>query len=163
MYYLVSTEERNDPVLLFTGNIMLVYTKNELAEQKYYGTNIILLSENLNGQEHSSLGNTFHSYTKMYRSAAQIEYFVINRILNYPLSIEMNTCTSTNNKYYYILNYNRAEEERILYLDLIFGIMKGARIVNEINAERWASLIESSMETINDYQFTLGKNLNISI
>ena len=31
MYYLDSTEERNDPVLLFTGNIMLVYTKNELA------------------------------------------------------------------------------------------------------------------------------------
>ena len=161
MYYLDSTEERNDPVLLFTGNIMLVYTKNELAEQKYHGTKLILLSENLNGQEHSSLGNTFRFHTKMYRSAAQIEYFVSNnpigRTLNYPLSIEMNTCTSTNNKYYYILNYNRAEEERILYLDLIFGTMKGARIVNEINAERWDSLIESSMETINDYQFTLGE------
>ena len=161
MYYLDSTEERNDPVLLFTGNIMLVYTKIALAEQKYHSTKLILLSENLVGQQHSSLGNTFRFHTKMFKTDAQIEYFVsanpVGRTLNYPLSIEMNTCSSTNNKYYYILNYNKAEEERILYLDLIFGIMKGARIANEINAERWDSLLQNSMEAITDYQFTLSQ------
>ena len=161
MYYLDSTEERNDPVLLFTGNIMLVYTNNELAKQKYHSTKLILLSENLNGQEHSSLGNVFRFHTKMFKTDAQIEYFVsanpVGRTLNYPLSIEMNICSSTNNKYYYILNYNQAEDERILYLDLIFGSMKGVRIANEINAERWDSLLKNSMETVNDYQFTLAR------
>ena len=159
MYYLDTSEERNDPILLFTGNIMLVYTKWALAEQKYHATKLILLSENLNGQEHYALGNTFRFHTKMFESSSQIEYFVSNnptgRTLNYPLSIEMNTCTSTNNKYYYILNYNQAEESRLLYLDLVFGKMKRVRIANEINAERWDSLLQNSMVDINDYLFNL--------
>jgi hypothetical protein len=76
----------------------------------------------------------------------------------------MNTCSSTNNKYYYILNYNKAEEERILYLDMVFGSMKRARIANEINAERWDSLIQNSMIEINDYQITLSsKSQHIDI
>ena len=161
MYYLDSTEERNDPMLLFTGNIMLVYTKLTLAQQKYHATKLILLSENLNGQEHSAVGIGFRFHTKMFKSDAQIEYFVsgnpTGRTLNFPLSIEMNTCTSTNNKYYYILNYNQAEEERILYLDSVFGIMKNARIANEINAENWDSLLSTSMTEITDYTFTLSE------
>ena len=111
MYYLDSTEERNGPMLLFTGNIMLVYTKLTLAEQKYHATELFLLSENLNGQEHSVVGIAFLFHRKMFKSDAQIEYFVsctpTGRTLNFPLSIEMNTCTSTNNKYYYILKYNQ--------------------------------------------------------
>jgi hypothetical protein len=160
MYYLDPSEERNDPILLFTGNIMLVYTKLTLAEQKYHATKLILLSENLNGQEHSAVGITFRFHTKMFRSEDQIEYFVSNnagRTLNFPLSIEMNTCTSTNNKYYYILNYNQPEEERILYLDSVFGIIKNARIANEINAERWDSLLTNSMTEITNYTFTLSE------
>ena len=35
IYYLDSTGETNKPIKLFTGNIMLVYTKLTLAEQKY--------------------------------------------------------------------------------------------------------------------------------
>jgi hypothetical protein len=124
MYYIDETEEKNAPLLLFTGNIMLVYTKYNLAVQKYHSSKLILLSENLNGQEHSSLGNTFRFHTKMYKSTDQLEYFVSNnpngRTLNYPLSAEMNICTSSNNKYYYILNYNKPEDRRILYLDLVF-------------------------------------------
>jgi hypothetical protein len=104
----------------------------------------------------------------MYKSDAQIEYFVSNnptgRTLNYPLSLEMNTCSSTNNKYYYILNYNRQEDEKILYLDMIFGSMKRARIANEINAEKWDSLIQNSMVEIKDYQITLtSKSQHIDI
>ena len=168
MYYIDEAEQINAPVLLFSGNIMLVYTKPELAEQKYHGTKLVLLSENISGQEHSSLGNQYRFHTKMFKSDSQIEYFVSNnptgRTLNYPLSLEMNTCSSTNNKYYYILNYNKAEEERILYLDLVFGSMKKARIANEINAEKWDSLIQNSMTDINNYQITLSsKSQHIDI
>ena len=159
MYYLDQTGQTNAPILLFTGNIMLVYTKLALAEQKYHATKLILLSENISGEEHSSLGNNYRFHTKMFRSDAQIEYFVSNnpvgRTLNFPLSVEMNTCTSTNNKYYYILNYNKAEDDRILYLDLLFGSMKRARIVNEINADKWDSLIQNNMVEITDYQINL--------
>ena len=158
MYYIDETGQTNAPILLFTGNIMLVYTKLSLAQQKYHSTKLVLLSENISGQEHSSLGNQFRFHTKMFKTDAQIEYFVSNnptgRTLNYPLSLEMNTCTSTNNKYYYILNYNRAEEERILYLDLVFGSMKNVRIANEITEEKWDYLIPK-MEDIKDYTTTL--------
>ena len=157
MYYL--DDDEYAPVELFTGNIMLVLTKLTLAIQKYHATTLVLLSENLEGQEHSSLGNTFRFHTKMFKSDDQIEYFVSNnpegRTINYPLSVEMNTCTSTNNKYYYILNYNKQEDDRILYLDMLFGSAKKVRIANEINAERWDSLIENSMTEITNYQIEL--------
>ena len=160
MYYIDETGQYNCPVLLFSGNIMLVYTKLTLAEQKYHATKLILLSENINGQEHSSIGIQFRFHTKMFKSDAQIEYFVSNnptgRTLNYPLSLEMNICSATNNKYYYILNYNKAEEERILYLDMIFGSLKRARIANEINEQKWDYLIQRGMEEIYDYQFIIG-------
>ena len=159
MYYLDSTEKTNYPIQLFTGNIMLVYTKLTLAEQKYHSTQLILLSESLSGQEHSSLGNKYRFHTKMFRTDAQIEYFVSNnpsgRTLNTPISLEMNTCSSTNNKYYYILNYNKQEDQRILYLDFVFGSMKRAKIATEINVEKWSELIQTSMEEIKDYTINL--------
>ena len=165
MYYI--SEETNAPLILFTGNIMLVLTKLDLAIQKYHSVKLILLSENLNGQEHSSLGNQFRFHTKMFKTDDQIEYFVSNnptgRTLNYPLSLEVNTCTSTNNKYYYILNYNKAEEERILYLDLLFGSIRNARIASEITEEKWDSLIQT-MSDIKNYTTTLpSKSQHIDI
>ena len=56
-----------------------------------------------------------------------------------------------NNKYYYILNYNMAEEARNLYLDLIYGSMNSARIVTELSEEKWDDLINNKMEEIKDY------------
>ena len=44
MYYIDETEEKNAPLLLFTGNIMLVYTEYNLAVQKYHSSKLILLS-----------------------------------------------------------------------------------------------------------------------
>ena len=156
MYYI---GESHSPIRLFTGNVMLVYTKPSLAQQKYFSTKLILLTEYIRGQEHSDLGNSFRFHTKMFRSTDQIEYFVSNnqqgRTLNFPLSIEMNTCTLLNNKFYYILNYNRAEEARDLYLDLIFGSMNTARIVSELNEEKWDDLIEKQMVEISDYFTTI--------
>ena len=161
MYYLDDTIDRNMPILFFTGGIMLLLTKPELAKQKYHTTKLILLSENLNGQEHSILGNNFRFHTKMFKSSDQIEFFESNnpigRTLNYPLSLEMNTCSGGNDKYIYILNYNRAEDERILYLDLIYGIMKKARVNTRINSNYWDDLINNDMEDIKDNQITLGK------
>ena len=159
MYYLDSNEERNDPILLFTGNIMLVYTQLNLAEQKYHATKLILLSENLNGQEHSAIGNQFRFHTKMFKTTAQIEYFLSEfggRPMDRPFSIEMNTCTSQNNKYYFILNYNIPQEEGILlYLDLVYGSMKNAKTIKEINNEKWDSFINNDLEEITNYTYSL--------
>ena len=163
MYYLDETGESNMPILFFTGNIMLILTKPDLAIQKYHSTKLILLSESLNGQEHSQLGNNFRFHTKMFKSSDQIEYFQSNnptgRTLNYPLSLEINTCSSENNKYYYILNYNRKEDERILYLDLLFGIINKARVIDQVNSYYWNELIKNDMKDINEnMQVTLGEN-----
>ena len=159
MYYLDETGEQNMPILFFTGSIMLLYTKPALAIQKYHTTKLILLSENLSGQEHSILGNSFRFHTKMFRSADQIEYFQSNnpvgRTLNYPLSLEMNTCSPDNDKYYYILNYNRQEDDRILYLDLVFGLMLRARVLRRIKSDKWDSLILNDMTEIQNYQVNI--------
>ena len=162
MYYLDDKDEINMPILLFTGYIMLVYTKPDLADQKYHGKKLILLSQNLNGQKHDDLGNNFRFHTKMFKSTDQIEYFQSNnpvgRTLNYPLSLEMNTCSDTNKKYYYILNYNRAEDKKILYLDLLYGLMRNARAVTKINSNYWNDMISYDMTDIQNMQITLGEN-----
>ena len=158
MFYLDPKGEVNAPIRLFTGNVMLVYTKPQLAKQKYFGTKLILLSEYIRGQEHSSLGNSFRFHTKMFKSTDQIEYFVSNeatgRTTNFPLSLEINTCTNSNNKYYYILNYNMEQETMNLYFELIFGSFKSARIATEINEEKWDTLV-TKMTEIKDYFTTI--------
>ena len=157
MYYI--GDSSNSPIRLFTGNVMLVYTKPSLAQQKYFSTKLILFTEYIRGQEHSGLGNSFRFHTKMFRSTDQIEYYVSNnlqgRTLNFPLSLEMNTCTMLNNKYYYILNYNMEEEPRNLYLDLIYGSMNSARIVTALTEDTWDDLINKQMVEIKDYFATI--------
>ena len=157
MYYI--PEDSNAPIKLFCGNIALVYTKPDLAIQKYHATTLVLISENLEGQEHASIGSSFRFHTKMFKSDAQIEFFVSQnpdgRTINYPLSLEMNICTKDNDKLYYILNYNKPESTRILHLDMIFGSYSQARIAREINAEKWDSLIANSMTNIENYQIEL--------
>ena len=157
MYYI--PEDSNQPIKLFCGNIALVLTNPQLAIQKYHATTLVLISENLEGQEHASLGSSFRFHTKMFHSDDQIEFFVSQnpdgRTLNFPLSLEMNTCQATNNKLYYILNYNKQESSRTLHLDMIFGSYLRARIAREINAERWDLLIENSMSEILNYQAEL--------
>ena len=154
MYYI--PDDKMIPVKLFNGNIALVFTKPDLAEQKYHATTLILLSENLDEDE---VSNSFRFHTKMFKSEDQIEYFVSQnsngRTLNFPLSLEMNTCTVNNKKLYYILNYNKPEPVRSLHLEMVFGTYLSARIAREINAETWDDLISSSMTVINNYQIDL--------
>ena len=78
MYYIDSTGKNNAPTVLFTGNVMLVLTKPTLAEQKYFTTKLILLSEYIRGQDGASLYNSFRFHTQMFRASVQIEYFVSN-------------------------------------------------------------------------------------
>ena len=168
MYYVPT--DSNAPIKLFCGNIALVYTKPQLAEQKYHSTVLILITENLEGKVHPSIGGTFRFHTKMFRSSSMIEFFVSQnsegRTLNFPLSLEMNTCTSKNNKLYYLLNYNQEEPTRTLHLDMIFGKYIKARIAREINQNHWDELIEdsSSMVQIEDFKAELpSKSQHIDI
>ena len=98
----------------------------------------------------------------MFKSADQVAFFMSNnptgRTLNYPLSLEVNSCSSKNNKYYYILNYNREEDERILYLDLVYGIMQNARVAKQSTSFYWNDLINNDMTEIKNMQVTLGAN-----
>ena len=151
MFYL--SDDNNAPVKLFAANLALVYTKPELAEQKYHSKI----------KTHPAVGNTFRFHTKMFNSEAMIEFIVSQnpsgRTLNFPLSLEMNYCKPTNNKLYYILNYNAEEPQRTLHLDMIFGKYTSAKIATTINIDKWDSLIKSnSMQTITDFRKILPAN-----
>ena len=156
MYYIPT--ETNKPIKLFSGNIALVYTKPTLAEQKYHSKKLILISENLEGKSHPSIGGTFRFHTKMFHSDSMIEFFVsqnpAGRTLNFPLSLEMNTCLRENNKLYYLLNYNEEEPTRRLHLDMIFGNYLSARIATEINQEHWDDLLRDSKSMTDIKHFT---------
>ena len=168
MYYIPT--DSNAPIKLFSGNIGLVYTKPELAEQKYHSRILILISENLEGKAHPSIGGNFRFHTKMFHSNSMIEFFVSQntegRTLNFPLSLEMPTCSKDNNKLYYLLNYNKEEDLRELHLDMIFGNYLHARISTEINQEYWDDLLldSSSMKEITNFQADLpSKSQHIDI
>ena len=168
MYYL--PKDSNAPIKLFCGNIALVYTKPQLAEQKYHSSVLILITENLEGKVIPSIGGTFRFHTKMFKSDSMIEFFVSQnpsgRTLNFPLSLEMNSCSADNNKLYYLLNYNEEEPLRRLHLDMIFGKYLKARIAKEINQNHWDDLIEdsSSMVEIEDFKAELpSKSQHIDI
>ena len=159
MYYI--PEDSNAPIKLFSGNIALVYTKPALAVQKYHSDILVLITENLEGKTHPSLGGTFRFHTKMFHSDSMIEYFVSQnsegRTLNFPLSLEMGTCDKNNNKLYYLLNYNQQEQVRRLHFDMIYGYYIRARIATEINQEHWNDLLKdpSSMSIITDFKAEL--------
>ena len=168
MYYL--PKDSNAPIKLFCGNIALVYTKPQLAEQKYHSSVLILITENLEGKVIPSIGGTFRFHTKMFKSDSMIEFFVSQnpsgRTLNFPLSLEMNSCSADNNKLYYLLNYNKEEDLRELHLDMIFGNYLHARISTEINQEYWDDLLldSSSMKEIINFQADLpSKSQHIDI
>ena len=159
MYYIPT--DSNKPLKLFSGNIVLVYTNPSLAEQKYHSKILVLISENIEGKSHPSIGNAFRFHTKMFASDSMIEYFIsqnpTGRTLNFPLNLEMNTCTNENNILYFIFNYNEEEPIRRLYLDMIFGKYISARIAKEINQEYWDGLItdEHSMTDIKNFTMEL--------
>ena len=57
------------------------------------------------------------------------------------------------------MDNNRKEDERILYLDLLFGIINKARVIDQVNSYYWNELIKNDMKDINEnMQVTLGEN-----
>ena len=121
MFYIDDNESA--PVSLFSGNIMLVYTNEELVNQKYHGaTTMILITDALSATGQIIIGEQYRFMVKYFNSAANINYFLSSnpdgRPLNNPTTIEMTSCSQP---YYYIMNYNQVEEQRKLHIDTIFG------------------------------------------
>ena len=147
MFYVDDTSPT--PVSLFTGNIMLVYTNEELVNQKYHGaTTMILLTDALSATERVVIGEQYRFMVKYFNSAANIQYFLssnpIGRPLNNPTAIEMTSCTEP---YYYILNYNSVEDQRKLHIDTVFGEKESIKLATELNYDDWEGLV-SNMEEL---------------
>ena len=159
MYILDETLKTNAPLKIFSGNIMLLYTKLDLAKEKYRSTKLILLCEDLFGQKETPQGTTFRFHTKMFKSDFPIEYYLYNNPVglyySYPLSFQINTCSETNNKAYYIINYNKALQEVTLYLDILYGSTKKVRIDNNLDAEKWGTLLDSGMVEVDNFEISL--------
>jgi hypothetical protein len=154
MFYIDTNE--NAPVSLFTGNIMLVYTNEELVKQKYHGaTTMILLTDALSATNSFIIGEQYRFMVKYFNSAANIQYFLSSnpdgRPLNNPTAIEMTSCEQP---YYYILNYNKVEGQRKLHIDTIFGERASIRIANSLNNDNWDSLV-SGMKEVNGEEMVL--------
>ena len=144
------------PASLFTGNIMLVYTNEELIRQKYHGaTTMILITDALSATESFILGEQYRFEVKYFNSAANIQYFLSSnpngRPINNPTAIEMTSCDQP---YYYILNYNHVEDRRKLYIDTIFGERDTIKLATSLSYNSWDSLI-SNMEPFNGDEVVL--------
>ena len=74
--------------------------------------------------------------------------------------------TSCSQPYYYILNYNKAEEQRKLHIDTIFGEKDTIKLATSLNYDNWDNLLvnmeafdadeivlESQLDTRNQYHF----------
>ncbi len=137
MYQL--SAQNPSPKLLFSGNIMLIYTNPELIKQKYNGATTMILTSN-------ALANSKNTVNvKHFNSASQIQYYVsenaAGRVLNNPTAIEMTSCLTP---YYYILNYNKYEiEPRKIHLYRIFGEVESIKIATSLKYDSWDKLIDN--------------------
>ena len=122
MYYL----QNGAPVELFSGNIMMVYTNEDVIKEKYNGAStMILITDSLSHKKAKPFGEKFKFQVSFFNSKKSIQYYVsanpIGRPLNNPTTIEMLSCEQP---YYYILNYHFTEGDRMLHIDTIFGEIK---------------------------------------
>ena len=158
MFYLDETLETNAPIKLFSGNVMLLYTKLDLAQEKYHTTKLILLTEDIYSQKSTPSDLKFSFHTKMFKTDFPIEYYLYNNAIGTdytsPLSFQINTCTIENNKHYYIINYEKDSDEVTLYLDILFGSTKKIKISKDLS-EKWDTLIHNDMVEIENYQISL--------
>ena len=150
MFYITENEPR--PVTLFVGNIMLIYTNEELIKQKYEGaTTMILITDALSHVKTIILGEQFRFITYFFNSSSNIQYLTSSnpqgRPLNQPISIEMASCSRP---YYYIMNYNAREGTRILNIDTIFGEKKTIKFAANLYEESWEELINNMIILNND-------------
>ncbi len=88
MYYL----DEGQPVELFSGNILMVYTNEDVVKEKYHGaTTMILLTNSLSKSNPVYISEAYKFKVFFFDSATQMQYYVsanpYGRMLNNPTSI----------------------------------------------------------------------------
>ena len=137
MHYI--SDDSAVPLTLFDGNLMLVYTNEDLIYQKYHNAKQMILTTDAIGNTHNIID------VKYFDSDTQIQYYYLGseakgRVLNNPTAIEMTSCDLP---YYYILNYNQVETgNRKLHIDNIFGEVESMKIATSLNYYTWNELLD---------------------
>ena len=144
MYYIQS----GTPGYLFSGNILMLYTNEDVINEKYNGAStMILLTNPFSKQNQVIIGEHFRFKVSFFNSAKTIQYYVSanpeGRPLNNPTSIEMLSCDQP---YYYILNYHQTEEDRKLHIDTIFGEINTTKFADQLNHDSWDSFVSYMTE-----------------
>ena len=123
--YMYEPVSSNKPVLLFSGNIINVYTGPEMIKQKYHGSSImtLLATRNQKSNKNDLLGVSYTYQVICLELSFLLDYYVSSnpsgREVNSPLLINMPNCSTP---YYVILNYNNAKDSsKTLILDKIYG------------------------------------------
>ena len=88
-------ENKQKPISLFNGNIIVVNTDEDYAKQNYGGsTTLILLSDSLSTINRNIFGEQYRFITYFFNSDNNINYFISSnnegRPLNSPIPIEIN-------------------------------------------------------------------------
>ena len=137
------------PDSLFSGNILNVYTNENMIRQKYHNAKVMTLVVNPRDSAIKDLKEDFQFEVKQYETNYLLDYFVSShkegRVLNKPLLINMTDCSSD---YYAILNYNQQEGKRLLLIDQIYGKFESLKIANTFTHSKWDDMISQDMEDI---------------
>ncbi|MBO6244398.1 MAG: hypothetical protein J6O41_07575, partial [Clostridia bacterium] len=144
MYYL----QEGTPGYLFSGNILMLYTNEDVIREKYNGAStMILLTNPFSKQNRVIIGEHFRFKASFFNSAKTIQYYVSanpeGRPLNNPTSIEMLSCDQP---FYYILNYHQTEEDRKLHIDTIFGEINTTKFADQLNPDSWDTFVSYMTE-----------------
>jgi hypothetical protein len=146
------------PKKLFSGNILSIYTDPNMVHQKYHDAKSMFLLSGEISQEESKF-----EFQLIFPKEYLLDYYVSNnpngRSKNRPLAINMNECETP---YYFILNYNKPENETSLYIDKIYGKIKSLSIATDFNGKTWSEMIENDMQEVqvSSRKFTLPKESN---
>ena len=86
MYHLQS----GTPAQLFTGNILLVYTNQEVIKEKYQGaTTMVLLTESLFKNKDVIIGENFRFKTYFFQSDNTMNYYVSSNPSGRPINLSL--------------------------------------------------------------------------
>ena len=156
--YMYEPVSSNKPVLLFSGNIINVYTEPETIKQKYHGSSImtLLATRNPKSNKNELLGVSYTYQVICFELSFLLDYYV--RDINSPLLINMPDCSTP---YYVILNYNNANDSsKTLILDEINGKISFFGIATSFTQDFWENMIQYDIKSvnINDKKYALPFN-----
>ena len=134
MFY--AKKEETFPKKLFSGNILLIYTDSNMVDQKYDGANnMVLLTRDFSKEEDLSSEVEFEV---LFQKGFLLDYYVSSNpnghSKNSPLAINMTEC---GNPYFFILNYNKPEKKKGLFIDQIYAKIKSLSIATDFNSSTW--------------------------